>query len=81
MIEKSVREMVEYLAKALSEHPDSVSIEEEEDTEDGITLKLKLHPEDKGRIIGKNGRVAQSIRSLIRVGSVKSGTKIRLRID
>ena len=80
MIEKSVSEMVEYLAKALSENPDSVSIEEE-DTEDGITLNLTLHPDDKGRIIGKNGRVAQSIRSLIRVGSVKSGTKIRLRID
>ena len=80
MIEKSVSEMVEYLAKALSENPDSVSIEEE-NTEDGITLKLTLHPDDKGRIIGKNGRVAQSIRSLIRVGSVKSGTKIRLRID
>ena len=80
MIEKSVTEMVEYLAKALSENPESVSIEEEI-TDEGITLRLLLHPDDKGRIIGKNGRVAQSIRSLFRVGSVKSGTKIRLRID
>ncbi len=74
-----MKELVEYIAKSIVNEPDDVVITEEE-TEEGITLKLQVNDEDKGRIIGKQGRVAQAIRTLIRVKAAKAGTRVNLEI-
>ena len=74
-----MKELVEYIAKAIVNDPDDVEIEEEND-ENGITLRLKVSDEDKGRIIGKQGQVAQAMRTLLRVKAAKAATRVRLEI-
>ena len=74
-----MKDLVEYIAKSIVNEPDKVELTEE-DTEEGIKLTLKVDDEDKGRIIGKQGRVAQAMRTLIRVKAAKAGTKVNLEI-
>ena len=76
----AMREMIEYIARALASHPDNVSVTDEGDG-DHIFLRLSVDDEDKGKVIGRNGRVAQSMRSLLRVAAVKSDTRVSLEID
>ena len=81
---KSLAEMVEYIARALVSLPDEVSVNYELLVEDDLekhVIKLKVEENDKGKIIGKEGRVAQSIRSLLRVAAVKLNTRINLDIE
>ncbi len=75
----SMKELVEYIAKSIVDAPDDVKVEEETD-ENGITLKLQVADEDKGRVIGKQGRIAEAIRTLLRVKAAKAATKVRLEI-
>jgi uncharacterized protein len=75
-----MKELVEYIARALVNTPEAVEVTEEKDEEGGILLKLKVADEDKGRVIGKQGRIAQAIRTLIRVKAAKAGTKASLEI-
>ena len=74
-----MKELIEYIAKSIVNLPDEVVVTEET-TEEGITLKLQVNDEDKGRIIGKQGRVAQAMRTLIRVKAAKAGTRVNLEI-
>ncbi|MFC1860040.1 KH domain-containing protein [Chloroflexota bacterium] len=74
-----MKELVEYIAKSIVNAPDEVVVTEEE-TEQGITLKLQVADDDKGRVIGKQGRIAEAIRSLIRVKAAKAGTRASLEI-
>jgi predicted RNA-binding protein YlqC (UPF0109 family) len=74
-----MKELVEYIARSIASEPDEVKVTEEED--DGrIILRLEVAPDDKGKIIGRQGRVAQSIRVLLRVAAVKRGTRATLKI-
>ncbi len=74
-----MKELVEYIAKSIVNAPDDVVVTEEEN-EEGITLKLQVADDDKGRVIGKQGRIAEAIRSLIRVKAAKAGTRVSLEI-
>ena len=74
-----MKELIEYIAKSIVNAPDEVVVTEETG-DDGITLKLQVAEEDKGRIIGKQGRVAQAMRTLIRVQAAKQGTRAMLEI-
>ena len=74
-----MKDLVEYIAKSLVNAPDDVVVTEEEE-EEGIVLKLQVADEDKGRIIGKQGRIAQAMRTLIRVKAAKAGTRVSLEI-
>jgi len=74
-----MKELVEYIAKSIVDAPDDVKVEEETD-EEGITLKLTVADDDKGRVIGKQGRIAEAIRTLLRVKAAKAATKVRLEI-
>ena len=74
-----MKELVEYIAKSIASEPDQVRVTEEE--EDGrIVFKLEVAPDDKGKVIGRQGRIAQSIRILLRVAAVKQGTRAVLEI-
>ena len=74
-----MKELVEYIARSIASEPDEVKVTEEED--DGrIILRREVAPDDKGKIIGRQGRVAQSIRVLLRVAAVKRGTRATLEI-
>ena len=74
-----MKDLVEYIAKSIVNEPDEVKVEEETD-EEGLTLKLQVADDDKGRIIGKQGRIAQAMRTLLRVKAAKAATKVRLEI-
>ena len=76
----AMREMIEYIARALASNPDNVSVTDEGDG-DHIFLRLSVDDEDKCKVIGRNGRVAQSMRSLLRVAAVKTDTRVSLEID
>ena len=74
-----MKELVEYIARSIASHPDEVKVTEED--EDGrIVLKLEVAPDDKGKVIGRQGRVAQSMRVLLRVAAVKQDTRATLEI-
>jgi hypothetical protein len=74
-----MKDLVEYIAKSIVNAPDSVKVTEEQDDQ-GIILKLQVADEDKGRVIGKQGRIAEAMRTLIRVKAAKKGTKATLEI-
>ena len=74
-----MKELVEFIAKSIVNSPDEVVVTEETD-EQGITLRLQVADDDKGRVIGKQGRIAQAIRTLIRVKAAKAGTRATLEI-
>ena len=74
-----MKELVEYIAKSIVNEPDAVIVEEEKN-EEGITLKLRVADDDKGRIIGKQGQIAQAMRTLLRVKAAKAATRVRLEI-
>ena len=74
-----MKELIEYIAKSIVNAPDDVVVTEE-DNEQGITLKLQVADDDKGRVIGKQGRIAEAMRTLVRVKAAKAGTRAILEI-
>ena len=75
-----MKDLVEYIAKSIASKPDEVTVTEETNDKEVTLIKLEVAPEDKGKVIGRQGRVAQSIRLLLRVSAVKNGTKAILEI-
>jgi len=76
---KGAKELIEYIAKAIVNAPDAVVVTEETNDR-GTTLKLQVADEDKGRVIGKQGRVAEAMRTLLWVTAAKQGTRATLKI-
>jgi uncharacterized protein len=74
-----MKEIVEYIARAIVTTPDDVKVTEETDA-GGVVIKLEVNAEDKGRVIGKQGRVAEAMRTLLRVVATKEGNRVRLEI-
>ena len=68
-----------YLARSLSNDPDSVVIETEE-RRGGVRLNLHVAPDDMGRVIGRRGRTAQAIRTLVNVAGAKDGVQASVDI-
>jgi predicted RNA-binding protein YlqC (UPF0109 family) len=74
-----MKELVEYDAKYIVNAPEAVEVTEEND-ERGLVLKLTVADDDKGRVIGKQGRIAGAMRTLLRVKAAKQGIKVTLEI-
>lgn len=74
-----MKELVEYIVKSIVAEPDKVNVTEESD-DVGLLIKLEVAPEDKGRVIGRQGRVAEAMRTLLRVKAAKDDTRVRLEI-
>ena len=74
-----MKELVEYIARSIVNDPDKVVVTEETN-EQGTTLKLEVADEDKGRVIGKQGRIAEAMRTLVRVKAAKDGTRATVEI-
>jgi uncharacterized protein len=74
-----MRELVQYLAKSLVSKPDAVEVKETEDGNASI-LRLRVAKEDLGRIIGKQGRTAKSIRAILNAAASRTNRKVDLEI-
>lgn len=74
-----MKELVEYIARAIVSAPDDVKVTEEENS-DAIVIKLEVAADDKGRVIGREGRVAEAMRTLLRVVATRQGIRVRLEI-
>ncbi|MBC7229176.1 MAG: KH domain-containing protein [Actinobacteria bacterium] len=67
-----MKELLEYLARSLVDNPDGVEVTTVEG-ERSIILQLRVHPDDVGKVIGKNGRIAQAMRTLIKASATREG--------
>jgi len=72
--------LVEYIAKSIVTVPDAVVVTEETTVDKNVVLKLQVAPEDRGRVIGKQGRVAEAMRTLLRVAAIRAGVRVQLEI-
>lgn len=74
-----MKELITYLARSLVDAPDAVMVEEQE-TEDSIVYILSVAPDDMGRVIGKHGKIAKAIRSIVKSASYKLSKKVVVEI-
>ena len=74
-----MKELVKVIAMALVDHPDQVVVTEEE-TEKAIVVELRVAPEDMGKVIGKQGRIAKSIRTVVKAASTRDDKKVVVEI-
>lgn len=74
-----MKDLVEYVVKALVEAPDDVSIEEFEEKNETV-LEVTVAGPDMGRVIGKSGRVINAIRTLVQIAAAKQGTRVSVEL-
>jgi uncharacterized protein len=75
----NLQDLVEYIAKSLVEDPSQVSVGIVENA-NSIILELHVAADDMGRVIGKGGRIANALRTLVRVAAVRQGKRVSLEI-
>lgn len=75
-----MKELISYVAENLVDHPEAVRVEERSRGRNNVELRLTVQREDMGRVIGKGGRVANALRSLVRVAATKQGKRANLEI-
>jgi uncharacterized protein len=75
-----MKEFIEYIAKHLVDNPENVSIEEKAPEENKIVLSLKVQADDVGKVIGKQGKTAQAMRTLLTAIAAKEGKRAILEI-
>lgn len=72
--------LVAYMAQALVDHPEDVNVKRIENGSD-VTIELRVHEEDMGKVIGKQGRIAKSIRTVVKAAAAKENKQIRYSVD
>ncbi len=71
-----LKELLEFLAKALVDRPGEVRVSQYEEDSDTIVLELEVAEEDRGKVIGRQGRTVKALRAVIRAGGVRDGKRI-----
>jgi len=74
-----MKELVEVIARALVDHPDDVKVATIEGPQ-ATTVELRVHPEDLGKVIGRQGRTAKAIRTVLSAAAAKAGRRVSLEI-
>lgn len=72
-------ELVRYIAKSLVDNPDAVDVREVEQP-DAVVIELRVAPEDMGKVIGKQGRIAKAIRSIVKAATLKDAKPVYVEI-
>lgn len=75
----NMKELVEIIAKSLVDHPDEVVVTETE-TDKAIVVELRVASDDMGKVIGKQGRIAKSIRTVVKAAATKDDKKVIVEI-
>lgn len=71
-----MKDLLEYLARGLVEHPDEVRVRESEEDDGSLVLELSVGEDDYGNIIGRGGRTAQAIRTVVKAAASGSGRRV-----
>ncbi|MDF2963193.1 MAG: hypothetical protein K0S39_4928 [Paenibacillus sp.] len=74
-----MKDLITVIAKALVDHPEEVNVKVDEDERD-ITYKLSVHPDDVGKVIGKQGRIAKALRTVVTSAAVKQSKRVSVEI-
>lgn len=74
-----MKELVDYIARLLVDKPEEVEVKETEDDK-SVLIELRVAPEDMGKVIGKQGKIAKSIRTLTKAAAAKEGKKVIVEI-
>ena len=74
-----MKDLLLYIARSLVEHPEDVTVTEVQGT-DELTLELRVNPDDMGKVIGRQGRIAKEIRTLMRSYAQRTGVKVSVDI-
>lgn len=74
-----MKELLEFLARSLVDHPEQVRVEETKNS-DGVVLRLSVAKEDVGKVIGKQGRIARALRTVVKASAVKDGKQATVEI-
>jgi predicted RNA-binding protein YlqC (UPF0109 family) len=69
-----------YLAKSLVDHPEAVEVTPIEEDDGELVLELRVHPDDMGKVIGKRGRTAKAIRTMVKAAATREGTSATVDI-
>ena len=72
-------ELVAFIARSLVDHPDEVSVNEKH-TEYSIVVELKVASEDMGKVIGKQGRIAKAIRTVVKAAAIRENKRVMVEI-
>lgn len=77
-----MKELLETVARGLVDAPDAVEVTVDEPNEEGVVVyHLHVGPDDMGRVIGKQGRIAKAIRTVMRAAAIRKDVKIQVDID
>ncbi len=77
-----MKELLETVAKGLVDAPDAVEVTVDEPNEEGVVIyHLHVGPDDMGRVIGKQGRIAKAIRTVMRAAAIRKDVKVQVDID
>jgi len=75
-----VRDLLVYLAKSLVDEPDKVEVEQFEEDDGTLVLELSVAPDDYGQVIGRGGRTAQALRTVVKAAAVKDNRRVLIDI-
>lgn len=75
-----MKELLDYIVKSIVDNKESVVIEESDTPEGEVLLKLTVDPSDMGKIIGKEGKIINAVRTIIRILAIKQGKKVRVEL-
>jgi hypothetical protein len=75
-----MRELLEYLARALVEEPDAVSVEQFEEDDGTVVLELAVAEDDYGKVIGRGGRTANALRTVLKAAAVRENRRVLVDI-
>ncbi|MBN18651.1 MAG: RNA-binding protein [Chloroflexi bacterium] len=75
-----MKELIEYIAVSVVSNPEEVKVTETIESDDRIVISLEVHPEDKGKIIGRQGQFARAMRSILKVLAIKRNVRVTLEI-
>lgn len=75
-----MKEVLEYIARSLVDDPDAVEVTEIQADGGGVTLRLLVAPEDRGKVIGRGGRIVRAIRAVVRASGARSGVHASVEI-
>lgn len=76
---RSLKDLLLYIARNLVENPDAVTVTEVEENQE-MTLELRVAPEDMGKVIGRQGRIAKEIRTIVKSVAQRNGQKVSVEI-